>query len=469
MVGGYGAAGGRGSPWWWSLALVPLLCLRRRRAANAGPHRVLRPGFASGVVVLALAFACSGDSVGGTSDEGDGDDDAPPGADDMPDADDPDGSPALHFTYDANGARIQQVEGEVTRRHLGDGYEIEVGGEAIKYVGLADAIVARKQGDTRTWVHTDHLGSIQAATDIQGAEVHRKQYRPYGEILATVGPLAFEPRGYTGQRHDASDLLYLHARYYDPALARFISPDSVLDGDDTIGLNRYAYVGNDPVNHNDVDGQCKDGDCPKPGLGSRLAAGLKRSIVKVDAIATITWALTSATPAGPAAQPVTLPDLLMPQTSVAQEAHNPSPPMGKLEVSKPPSRPTPPTEPDPRKPAAGGGANPPKGAIRSTRFPQPPGWMRLGKLGGPWAQAALSVGLDGWGYFARYSDTRTNGGSIPAAMFNGGAPLASKYSFGPISAGISDGLDVLQAGIDFFKSAPDTSGAMACGRIGRCN
>ncbi len=35
---------------------------------------------------------------------------------------------------------------------------------------------------------------------------------------------------YTGQRLDATGLLYYHARYYDPSLARFISPDSIVPG-----------------------------------------------------------------------------------------------------------------------------------------------------------------------------------------------------------------------------------------------
>jgi RHS repeat-associated protein len=33
--------------------------------------------------------------------------------------------------------------------------------------------------------------------------------------------------GYTGQHLDDTGLLYYHARYYDPGLARFISPDGV--------------------------------------------------------------------------------------------------------------------------------------------------------------------------------------------------------------------------------------------------
>jgi RHS repeat-associated protein len=35
---------------------------------------------------------------------------------------------------------------------------------------------------------------------------------------------------YTGQRKDGTGLLYYHARYYDPALARWTSPDSLVPG-----------------------------------------------------------------------------------------------------------------------------------------------------------------------------------------------------------------------------------------------
>ncbi len=181
------------------------------------------------------------------------------------------GGTTMAFTYDADGARIQQVEGAVTRRHLGDGYEIQIGGPTIKYVSLAGSVVARVEGSTTTWVHTDHLGSIQAVTDASGVEVHRKKYRPYGETLSSGGTLSYEPRGFTGQRHDASGLVYLHARYYDPALARFISPDAIISGQDTIGLNRYAYAANDPVGNTDVDGFAPDKE-RKPRPWTRVGA-----------------------------------------------------------------------------------------------------------------------------------------------------------------------------------------------------
>jgi D-alanyl-D-alanine carboxypeptidase len=48
--------------------------------------------------------------------------------------------------------------------------------------------------------------------------------------------------------------MYLHARYYDPLLSRFLTPDTwdpILAG---VDFNRYAYAGNDPVNFSDPNG-----------------------------------------------------------------------------------------------------------------------------------------------------------------------------------------------------------------------
>ena len=57
---------------------------------------------------------------------------------------------------------------------------------------------------------------------------------------------------YTGQRWDAETGLYHYrARYYSPALGRFLTADPIGYGD---GLNVYAYVANDPVNLVDPSG-----------------------------------------------------------------------------------------------------------------------------------------------------------------------------------------------------------------------
>jgi len=48
--------------------------------------------------------------------------------------------------------------------------------------------------------------------------------------------------------------LTFRARYYDPALGRFLSPDWWDVRDPGVGTNRYAYSANDPINKSDPNG-----------------------------------------------------------------------------------------------------------------------------------------------------------------------------------------------------------------------
>ena len=95
-------------------------------------------------------------------------------------------------------------------------------------------------------------------TDASDAVVTRMSYTPYGEKVksASSGPDIFHQK-YTGQVDDgeASGLLYYNARYYDPAIGRFISVDSVIpDAGKTQAFNRYMYVVGNPINFNDPSG-----------------------------------------------------------------------------------------------------------------------------------------------------------------------------------------------------------------------
>ena len=81
------------------------------------------------------------------------------------------------------------------------------------------------------FIHQDHLGSVVAVTDENGNAVTQQSYLPYGQVntnSSTIGNTV--ERGYTGQIKDANTTLsYYNARYYDPTLGRFISPDSAND------------------------------------------------------------------------------------------------------------------------------------------------------------------------------------------------------------------------------------------------
>ena len=61
---------------------------------------------------------------------------------------------------------------------------------------------------------------------------------------------------YAGQETDVdASLVYMHARYYDASLGRFISADSMVpDAANPQAFNRYAYVYNNPISNADPTG-----------------------------------------------------------------------------------------------------------------------------------------------------------------------------------------------------------------------
>ncbi len=175
----------------------------------------------------------------------------------------------LRFAYDALGRRIAKTEHGITRRYLYDGPHLiailDGDGQwlaSIIHGEQIDEPLCIHTRDGTFYYHRDHQGSIVALSDAAGAVVERFTYDGhYGAILAHDKQVeTHNPFAYTGREFDAADLYYYRARYYDPELKRFLSPDpdGLLSGD----LNPYRYVGNDPVNWRDPSGRGK-GPCAK--------------------------------------------------------------------------------------------------------------------------------------------------------------------------------------------------------------
>jgi RHS repeat-associated protein len=135
----------------------------------------------------------------------------------------------------------------------------------------------------RRHFHLDHLGSPRLITSNDGQIVSMHDYLPFGGETTSVfqeenggfdreDPMKFtgHERDYAGSfgREDGHVIDYMHARYYTPTTARFLSVDP-LDGN--IGIpqswNRYAYVSNNPINYVDPTGMattgwvCNDDGC----------------------------------------------------------------------------------------------------------------------------------------------------------------------------------------------------------------
>jgi RHS repeat-associated protein len=85
--------------------------------------------------------------------------------------------------------------------------------------------------------------------------VWREGYGAFGERLKK--PAAADNVGYTGKQHDnASGLSYFGARWYDPAIGRFMGYDPAgFDEGNPGSFNRYGYGNNNPYKYVDPDGR----------------------------------------------------------------------------------------------------------------------------------------------------------------------------------------------------------------------
>ena len=146
------------------------------------------------------------------------------------------------------------------------------------------------------YYHYDGLGSVVAISNNSGKIVERYSYDVFGEptIRDANGTVIEEssvgnPYMFTGREYDGeTGNYYYRARYYSPAIGRFLSADllgTVPDGgennlfDPTYqyedGINLYTYVGNNPISLRDPEGLY---EWEAKGYGRRVSRGFCLSI-----------------------------------------------------------------------------------------------------------------------------------------------------------------------------------------------
>lgn len=126
-------------------------------------------------------------------------------------------------------------------------------------------IAALNEGGGTAYYLTDQVDSVSTVLDEDGKTLSRIQYQPYGETFVHKGDTDFSPK-YNSQELDKETNFYFYnARYYDPAIARFTSADTVIDGQwDTQGWNRYSYVKGNPIRYKDPTGHSGRAKLPDP-------------------------------------------------------------------------------------------------------------------------------------------------------------------------------------------------------------
>ena len=160
------------------------------------------------------------------------------------------------FQYDALGRRISKTVNGVTTAFLYDGFKVVQEqsvslGNANLLNGGIDEVFARHDAGGSWSPLRDVLGSYISLSDSAGTLTGEYAYEPFGDFAANSTANSTNSTHYTGRENDGTGLQFNRARYYSPALQRFISEDPIgMRG----GLNLYAYAGNNPLGFSDPFG-----------------------------------------------------------------------------------------------------------------------------------------------------------------------------------------------------------------------
>jgi RHS repeat-associated protein len=183
------------------------------------------------------------------------------------------------FAYGPDGARTLKVAGAKSYSYFG-GEELLEDGSLLTLTSTVAGDIRREvllnqtpqQFGTTDFAYKDRKSSTRLTLRMSPASTTPSDYGPFGQPLTSNGSSIINGRSYINQRYDAeanANLQYLNARYYDPLLGRFLTPDwwdVTMAG---VDVNRYAYSGNDPVNGSDPGGhKYQDGKNSSYGVGN---------------------------------------------------------------------------------------------------------------------------------------------------------------------------------------------------------
>ncbi len=170
------------------------------------------------------------------------------------------GEASVSFKYDPFGRRIYKSSSSGTSVYAYDGDNVieetnAVGAVVARYEqGLnIDEPLAMLRAGATSYYHADGLGSVTSLSNTAGALAQTYTFDSFGKQTASTGSLV-NPFQYTGRESDPeTGLYYYRARYYDPAVGRFVSEDPIgFSG----GSNFYRYARNNPVRRKDPSGLC---------------------------------------------------------------------------------------------------------------------------------------------------------------------------------------------------------------------
>ncbi|MEG3632018.1 ricin-type beta-trefoil lectin domain protein [Streptomyces poriticola] len=170
------------------------------------------------------------------------------------------------YIYGPDGSQLLRIQGKQATLYLGEAeVTVQRGGVLVQtqrtYTAPGGAVMRYANGnggETLVALAGDHQGSTYAEVSLtDGMPVRIRKQDPFGNQRGTdtVGAKLQSHSGFLGAtRDDASGYQPLGARLYDPVVGRFLSADPVLDLNDLLQSNGYAYAHNNPVTMSDPTG-----------------------------------------------------------------------------------------------------------------------------------------------------------------------------------------------------------------------
>jgi RHS repeat-associated protein len=174
------------------------------------------------------------------------------------------------YGYDHTGQRVFKATGTATTSYANKYYNLATttgSATTTKHIFspdgklLAVVVGTGTSTATTTYLHPDHLGGTNVATNEDGEVVQTLDYYPYGSQRIATGSFD-EQRKFTGHEHDSeSDLTYANARYYEQNVGQWLSQDPASRDNpqqflvDPQQLNSYSYGRNNPIRFIDQNGE----------------------------------------------------------------------------------------------------------------------------------------------------------------------------------------------------------------------
>jgi RHS repeat-associated protein len=165
---------------------------------------------------------------------------------------------AIEDTYGYNGDGLrtsQTISGTTTYLawDLADKLPLILNDGTNSYIyGAGSLPIEQISGaGTTQYLHHDQQGSTRLLTNTTGENVGTTTYDAYGNVVEHKGTSS-SSLGYDGQYTDAdTGLIYLRARYYDPATLQFLT----LDPSQASTGVPYQYTSDNPVGEEDPTGE----------------------------------------------------------------------------------------------------------------------------------------------------------------------------------------------------------------------